>query len=729
MTVPPGSDGTSGMAPSWGCPRCQRVNLATARFCPSCGTPQSRSSNCPICAVSVGVDQAFCGHCGASLHPVSRRQRSQSEPPQQAPRPSTPTPASIRPYPRDAPRADTREGPRGTTRPSQNSTPGRAGSAFGNLCLGAAVFLLLAAAWTFLAGTIINPAIIGRTSVVDLRRAARMLTYIMFSGITLAGFLSGSAVVWRSGGATAHRGAVVLHAVSGPAAAIIGLLLLSYFKHLPSEPRSTAINAASAILGAVCATVLLTTRRPRSIDGSANGMALNGLQPIGLLLIISMIPSTGETAPWDGGPGPVPPSAMATSTQLNDIEAADCALSVQETKLTAAFTFFSIDAGPSWTFQQKELPDKKWQDTVDVGLRAGFKLVVGEHLLTKALGAKAGEGLSISAGSHATFEITSTYTDLPKPKADDVLRWSLNRYGLSALALPGLAELVLPTVQSQTAVRDVAPPTSSEVKLGGSINFDLEVAVGISYQATIDVGSDAAVALTNEKNTDTAYVSEPESVELAIGLTATGTGSAMAALGGGLSGTLSGDAVLSIGFLKQPLDLWVPESVKLESTYKMTGAGEMEVAGKRLLTAGADPQSVLGRIVKAAKAADTEERGGSLELTGSVDVLHHPEVLYAAVAVVNAAQKLDRRTSTVGDQARYHRAVNKLAGLVDQTAVLRGKVYAVTAGVAGIDIEAGDGLAFGASVEGESTAEILVGGFYRDPAKTWLASASCKHPL
>jgi hypothetical protein len=43
-----------------------------------------------------------------------------------------------------------------------------------------------------------------------------------------------------------------------------------------------------------------------------------------------------------------------------------------------------------------------------------------------------------------------------------------------------------------------------------------------------------------------------------------------------------------------------------------------------------------------------------------------------------------------------------------------------------IDVEAGDGLAFGASVERESTAETLIGGFYRDEARVWQASNNCR---
>ena len=689
----PGAGATAGEG--WKCSGCGRPCSAPVRFCPSCGTPRSLPSSCPNCSAALRTGQAFCGQCGAAV-PPSRVVES---------KPAIPAAASS------------------------------GGSAFTHLLFGTVVFLLAAALWTLVAGRVIGPAIIGDTPIADLRGAARTLTLVLFAGIAVAGFLSGASVAWRARKARLRLGSVIARAAWSPLVGVVLLVVISYPARLPIEARSTTINAVVAVLGAVVAVGFIAL-----LPGRRGGVATaqhvsNAFGVVGLLcaaLTLSLLAAPGRVVRATAAVRPLTAFGaplLGTSQNPNDIEKSECTLSAQETKFTAAFTVFSIDAGPAWTFAQKRLPDNKWQDTVDVGLKAGFKLVVGQHLGTKLLGVKAGEGLSISAGTHAALDVTSTYTDLEHRKADDVIRWSLNRYGLSALALPGLTELVLPTLESQPAVRDVAAPTSSEVKLGGTISFDLEAGAGISYKASLEVGDSAAVALKDAKNTDVKYVSAPTSVEFALGLTVSGSAAALAPIGGGLSVHFQGDGVLSMEFDKAALDLWVPKSVKLESTYKITGAADMELAGKHLLSDATDKKSVLTRYVKAFTETNSDERGASLEITGSVDVVAHPDVLVAGAEVINAAQKASKRTASAVDRDRYDAAIHKLALLVDQNAVLSGKLYDVVAGTAGIDIAAGDGLAFGASVERESTAETLIGGFYRDEARAWQPSDSCRTGL
>lgn len=726
MSGPQSPGAGAGAAEGWKCSDCGRPCSAPARFCPSCGTPRPFPSRCPNCSAALRTRQAFCAQCGVALPPFGLVD------------PERPSTAATGSGPQTLPIPATA---RSSNQPAQHPQRPRAelarahasgGSAVTNLALGAIVFLLAAALLTLLAGRVIGPAIIGDTPIADLRGAARALTLVLFAGIAVAGFLSGASVAWRGRKGPMRFASVMVLAASGPLGGVMLLVAISYAARLPIEARSTAVNAIVAVVGAVAGAgfTSLLPGRPDTVvaaEGVSNAFGVVALLCVAMTITHMTAPGQGMRAtaamlPRTAFGDPLP----ARSESPNDIEKSDCALSAQETKLTAALTVFSLDVGPAWTFAQKKLPDNKWQDTVDVGLKAGFELVVGQHLLTRVLGAKGGEGLSISAGTHAALDVTSTYKGLEHGRADDVIRWSLNRYGLSALALPGLTQLVLPTLKSQPAVRDVAAPTSSEVKLGGTISFDLKAGAGISYKASLEVGDHAAVALNNDGNTDRNYVSNPTSVEFALGLTGSGSAAALAPIGGGLSGHLQGDGVLSMEFKKAALDLWVPESVKLQSTYEMTGAADMEFAGRSLLSDAADKKSVLTRIFNAAKASNSDERGASLEVTGSVDVEAHPEVLVAGVEIINAAQNASKHTPSASQRARYNAAIHNLASLIDKNAVLRGKVYDVTAGTAGIDIEAGDGLAFGASVERESTAETLIGGFYRDEAHFWRASDSCR---
>ena len=670
------TDGAEGDV-RWTCPTCGRLQSATTRFCPACGRRRPPS--------------------GIVL----------------------PAPA------------------RGSAPHSRS----RAGNGLGQTALGALVFLLAAGLWTLLFGRVIGPAIIGHTPITELRRAAHTLAVVLFAGTAAAGYLSGALVAWRARRATVRRSLLVLRAASAPAVGIALLLLISYPTHQPIEVRPAEVHAAVSVLAALLAGAMIAALPARMTAGRGRpavaqreaGQSDFRVSGVLCALLVSSLMSWPTRAIDQPRLGAAPSAAdhdrratVAVAPDPNDIKREECAVSAEETKFAAGFTLFSLDLGASWTFLQTEMKSGSWQDAVDVGVKAGFKMTVGEHLLTSVFGHGAGQGLSVSGGAHDALDVTSTFTDLSKSSADDVIRWSLNRYGLSALALPGLTQLVLPTLASQPVKAKVDPPKSSEVKLGGAVTLDLEAGAGISYKTTLDVGVDAAVALEDDNNSDPRYVTHPGVVEFAVGLSGTGSASAMAPIGGGLSAHVDGDAVLAIKFKRETGDLWLPESLSVESTFKLTGAVDTELAAADLFKQGSDKASLLPRLLKALKFNDSDERGGSLELSGSVDLSEHPEVLAAAAELISAARAVNGHTPTAQQQARYEAALRQLASLIDRDAVLRGKLYQVTAGSAGIDLEAGDGLAFGASIDRDHTSETLLGGFYRDASRTWRSSAACQ---
>jgi hypothetical protein len=728
--------GSAGGDRGWRCQHCSRANDAAARFCPGCGSLRPQATSCPSCSAVTRPGQPFCGQCGTQLLPavaVSVRPPTTALPPHRTgPVPTDAAGQTSAISPNVPPTGSLDQRTVSAERASVPASP-RVG-ALGRVCVGAAVFLVCATLWTFLAGRLIGPAIFGHTPITQLPRAARTFTYMIFSGIALAGFVGGACAAWWSRGGRGGRRALVMHAGAGPPAAVAILVAISYAARLPIEPRSAATNAVLASIGAMLAAAVIPSLGRRGSREAAR-RGTNNIMAANVFCVVLFATCTVPTTPDAPASSAVSSSVVNSEApvqpvDVNDIERKDCALSAQETKFTGGFTLFSVDVGPSWTFAQKKLLDDQgaevWQDTVAVGLKAGFKVTVGQHLLAGVLGKKAGEGLSISASSHAALDFTSTYGSLSHAKADDVIRWGLDRYGLSALGLPGLTQLVLPTLQSLPIARDVAAPKSSAVKLGGTVTVDFAAGVGISYTAKIDVGASAAVTLENENNKDRNFVKDPDMVELSFGLSAEGSASAQGPVYG-LSGHLSGDSVLSMGFKKKSnlAGLWAPDTVKLESTYKISGAADVNFAQAKLGEDAKTEKSLAKRILKALTATNTSELGGSLELTGSVDVATHPDVLAAAAQVINAAQKANKHKASGQDRARYNSAVNNLAALIDKYAVVHGKVYGVSTGTAGIDIEAGDGLAFGASVERESTAETLLGAFFRDPAHMLRASTEC----
>src|SRR5580693_2320280 len=64
----PGSLGTtSKLTGQVQCGQCQALNVPTANFCRSCGSPMARLSECPGCHAPVRAHDKFCSQCGKSV--------------------------------------------------------------------------------------------------------------------------------------------------------------------------------------------------------------------------------------------------------------------------------------------------------------------------------------------------------------------------------------------------------------------------------------------------------------------------------------------------------------------------------------------------------------------------------------------------------------------------------------------------------------------------------------
>lgn len=593
-------------------------------------------------------------------------------------------------------------------------------AALGQVAVAAVVFLILAAAWTELTGRYIGPALIANLSINDLSAAARTLTDTLFAGIGAAGFVSGLVVAAR--GRRASRSAVISQAVAGTLVTIAALLVIADIAHLPIERRATAMNAVVAAVGALLGALAWMAWRPYRRREALGRPARLGLAICFLLILTQLAPAREAKA-------------------ADDIAVDDCALTAQETVLSAEFTVFSINAGRTWMFTQKEVrrdpgeqgqpvdandPDHLWQDTVDVGIKAGFKATFGEHVGAKLVHIGGGQGVAISITSDATADLTSSYPGLPKDSADDVIRWSLNRYGLSVLALPVLTKFVLPTLTSQRMVTNVPPPKSTEIQLGSSAHIEVSAGELINYTTTVDIAQNAAITLENDANQDIAYVDDPDLVSFVLELEGNGTTGVEGPIGG-LSGHLDGDLVLTLTVGRQPTSrVWTPSEVELETTDKITAGAELALIGKTLGEGDLASKKAIGTLLRRLTASDVDEHGASLELGGSVDLLEHPDVLEQVGAVYLAARQADRKRATAADRIRLRQVIRTLATTVDRDAVVHVKVFSVDTGTIGIDLEDGDGLAFGGSVERESTSESLVWAGYRNVRHQVRTSQTCR---
>ena len=124
-------------------------------------------------------------------------------------------------------------------------------------------------------------------------------------------------------------------------------------------------------------------------------------------------------------------------------------------------------------FSQQRLANKHWEDNVSVGTKGGFKLSEGGSIVGSLLH-RAGVGLSISISPTVTLTETSTYLVASRQQADAMVLWSLGRFGLEQLGLPGLGQLVAPTLNSEPAHRGVPAPKKSELKLEGALEHRRE---------------------------------------------------------------------------------------------------------------------------------------------------------------------------------------------------------------------------------------------------------------
>jgi hypothetical protein len=396
-----------------------------------------------------------------------------------------------------------------------------------------------------------------------------------------------------------------------------------------------------------------------------------------------------------------------------DISTADCIQRIDSIDTGANLTLFGADLGAQYTFVQKQLgkplgtsPEVSWEDDITDGLKVGFKLTEGDSI-TGSLLHKVGVGASISTSSHAELTETNMYTVSSKSQADALVRWGLDRYGLEELALPGVAQLVTPTLDSQPVVREVSPPTKTELGLTGALTMDVELGEGQSYSASIDVGGKAAIALENEKNTNRSGVDKPSKIEFALGLEGSGEQSASTVLATGRD-TISTDGEVSLTFARTIGNLWVPSLAGLDITVGTATA----IATK---AGSSDGGGGLADSV-----------GGSTDAEFSVDLTHHPDIAADFVRLVNAARNATGPHATPDDEVNYTQRARNFAQLLNGYGDATLEEFNVIKGSLDFNVAFGEGLSFGGSANGEGSDETLTGAWYRTGDGRVAPSTGCR---
>ncbi len=111
------SCGTALAPPTLTCANCQTTNPAGARFCANCGQPLGpQPVHCPACGAEVGADTRFCPSCGTAIAPAAPAASADSPAAASADVPAAPAASA------DSPAAPAASGPEGDG-PTEGSSP------------------------------------------------------------------------------------------------------------------------------------------------------------------------------------------------------------------------------------------------------------------------------------------------------------------------------------------------------------------------------------------------------------------------------------------------------------------------------------------------------------------------------------------------------------------------------------------------------------------------------
>ena len=238
--------------------------------------------------------------------------------------------------------------------------------------------------------------------------------------------------------------------------------------------------------------------------------------------------------------------------------------------------------------------------------------------------------------------------------------------------------------------------------------------------------------LENDTNTDPAVVNNPNHVEFVLGLAGDGSASAAAPFVSDLSADASAEAEASTGFVRTG-GFWIPDTAAVDMTIALTGAAEFDAEGKDLLGSAESGSSTLwshlASVMRHLSGGITSTVGGSLDVSGSVDLIAHPEVLADLVELIGAARTIRAASATATQRLNYERRAASFAAAVARDGDLEMKLYSVEKGSLNIDVTYGDILSFGGAANVDVSEELLAGAWFRAPGSQLEPSTTCRSVL
>lgn len=570
---------------------------------------------------------------------------------------------------------------------------------------------------------VLVPSLVSKANINNLQDTVNTIAFLYLGLVALAGLIAGICGSWQAG--RAGQSSALRRIINGIIGAIvpIGLLLVvALLRHYPIPSGPTKANCITAVCAALVGALAVSavhTPTPRYQVRRPARMLRTRMSAFGCLCVLAVSASSPAAA---AGPAHAadPLTLASTYDSNNDIAPGDCVVSTTKDEGSATFTIFGIDLGPTFAYSSELLRDGTNEVDVEVGAKGGFTLSVGGKIgaLLKGVGA----GASVS--TDATLTESSTYEAASPSDADSVIRWALNRFSASELALPLLASLTTGVIDARNAAK-AGPPIRSELQLEGTLHVELDIPGGQNRSIDVETGAQASVVLENQNNKNRAFVEDPDKITLELGLSGNGEVSGLAPLGGGISGNVSGDglAVVSEQFQKDSLGIWLPTTVSADVTAGLDSEAQLASAKQDLGTENETAEASKGLSDIGLEILKTT--GASLQLSGEVDLSQHPEIFADWASFVASAHRALGSGGTQDDMANFRSAASRLASDLERDGTLSIEMYKVVQGSLGLDADWGEGITIGLSAEGKATEETLALAMYRPAGGSLGISHTC----
>lgn len=373
----------------------------------------------------------------------------------------------------------------------------------------------------------------------------------------------------------------------------------------------------------------------------------------------------------------------------------ECRLSRRDRGVNGGVTVFSVHAGGELESRIDENSDGTFDVTLKANGKLGAEVVAGEKVKVGEGGGKEGASGAVKVTGDATISPTYTFESLADAEAfrdeaealvtgpaDDAWSWKT----LIPIYGPGRIP-----INQYNRIRNFDPPDPTKVRVEGGVTIDAEGdvyggATGVS--GAVSQGGTLGADFYPDGST-TVYVRVDSTLAVEGGLI------------GGPSGNLSGDGNVVVGIHLGPDGK--PVRLDVGATVKGAGGGDLGLEGTWYGTPEA--QEAVGD--KLAQAGFTSKDANSLSLTARASLdLTDPRSSEVANDFFDAIAS--------GDVGEVRDSGGALTDHLTTNTDIAIDVYTGEESENGVEVKAGDGLAFGFNGGTTSSSERLLGAWRRD---------------